>query len=130
VSKDQEAVTGYSAVFKKILLKFKEYGKLENIDYDFKSKLFESFLKESISKKNWGQFFTPLKVVRAIIEMAKDDIKPGITICDPACGVGKFLLEPLVTRLDYFYSIKEETTQSGVKEKGIKSKFLIKRGYP
>lgn len=108
VSKDQKAVTGYSTVFKKILLKFRDYGKLENIDYDFKSKLFESFLKESISKKNWGQFFTPLKVVRSIIEMAKDDIKPGITICDPACGVGKFLLEPLVSQLNQFYKIKKD----------------------
>ena len=83
-----------------MLLKFNAYPKLENIDYDFKSKLFESFLKESISKKNWGQFFTPLKVVRAIVEMAKDEIKEGIKICDPACGVGKFLLEPLKTKLD------------------------------
>jgi type I restriction-modification system DNA methylase subunit len=123
VSKDQNAVKGYSTVFKKIILKFKDYGKLENIDYDFKSKLFESFLKESISKKNWGQFFTPLKVVRAIIEMANDDIKEGITICDPACGVGKFLLEPLVTRLSQFYSI----AKNDGKDKGIKkSEYIIK----
>lgn len=107
VSKDQKAVKGYSAVFKKILGKFKDYGKLENIDYDFKSQLFESFLKESISKKNWGQFFTPLKVVRAISEMAKDDITIGAKICDPACGVGKFLLEPIVTKLDQFYEVKK-----------------------
>ena len=106
VSKDQKAVEGYSAVFKKILGKFQNYGKLEYIDYDFKSQLFESFLKESISKKNWGQFFTPLKVVRAISEMAKDEIKVGARICDPACGVGKFLLEPIVTNLDQFYEIK------------------------
>jgi len=106
VSKDQKAVKGYSTVFKKVLLKFKDYGKLEHIDYDFKSKLFESFLKESISKKNWGQFFTPLKVVRAIVEMAKDDIKDGAKICDPACGVGKFLLEPIVTKLDYLFPVK------------------------
>ena len=107
VSKDQKAVIGYSAVFKKILWKFRDYGKLENIDYDFKSKLFESFLKESISKKNWGQFFTPLKVVRAIVEMAKDEIKEGVSICDPACGVGKFLLEPIITKLDRFFEIKD-----------------------
>jgi type I restriction-modification system DNA methylase subunit len=107
VSKDQKAVKGYSAVFKKILGKFKDYGKLENIDYDFKSQLFESFLKESISKKNWGQFFTPLKVVRAISEMAKDDITVGSKICDPACGVGKFLLEPIITKLDQFYEVKK-----------------------
>ncbi|MCI0707369.1 MAG: SAM-dependent methyltransferase [Ignavibacteriae bacterium] len=108
VSKDQKAVKGYSAVFKKVLLKFKTYGKLQHIDYDFKSQLFESFLKESISKKNWGQFFTPLKVVRAIVEMAKDDIKDGMKICDPACGVGKFLLEPIVTKLDYLYEINKK----------------------
>ena len=54
VSKDQKAVDGYSTVFMKVLKKFKAYGQLENIDYDFKSQLFESFLKESISKKNWG----------------------------------------------------------------------------
>jgi type I restriction-modification system DNA methylase subunit len=106
VSKDQKAIRGYSTVFKKILERFRDYGKLENIDYDFKSQLFESFLKESISKKNWGQFFTPLKVVRAIVEMVKDEIKEGINICDPACGVGKFLLEPIITKLDRFYEIK------------------------
>jgi type I restriction enzyme M protein len=107
VSKDQKAVKGYSTVFKKVLQRFKDYGKLEHIDYDFKSQLFESFLKESISKKNWGQFFTPLKVVRAVVEMAKDEIKPGIKICDPACGVGKFLLEPIVTKLEQFFEVKK-----------------------
>ncbi|GMO64970.1 MAG: hypothetical protein Ta2A_12910 [Treponemataceae bacterium] len=122
VSKDQKAVSGYSTVFKKILLKFRDYGKLENIDYDFKSKLFESFLKESISKKNWGQFFTPLKVVRSIVEMAKDDIKEGVSICDPACGVGKFLLEPLVTRLSYIYDISNKTKNE---ENKIKHKITI-----
>lgn len=107
VSKDQKAVKGYSTTFKTVLDKFNKYGKLEHIDYDFKSQLFESFLKESISKKNWGQFFTPLKVIRPIIEMAKDDIKNGVKICDPACGVGKFLLEPLVTRLKDLYDINK-----------------------
>jgi len=105
VSKEQKAVKGYSTTFKTVLDKFNKYGKLEHIDYDFKSQLFESFLKESISKKNWGQFFTPLKVVRSIVEMAKDEIKEGAKICDPACGVGKFLLEPLVTKLDHYYDV-------------------------
>jgi type I restriction-modification system DNA methylase subunit len=96
----------YSGVFKNVLVKFKDYGKLENIDYDFKSKLFEVFLKEDKKSKNLGQFFTPLKVVRAIVAMAKDEIKEGIKICDPACGVGKFLLEPIKTKLDDFYEVK------------------------
>lgn len=123
VSKDQKAVKGYSTVFKKVLGKFKDYGKLEHIDYDFKSQLFESFLKESISKKNWGQFFTPLKVVRSIVEMAKDEIKPGSTICDPACGVGKFLLEPIKTKLDQFYEVKKGSLVSRITLHGFDKGF-------
>lgn len=123
VSKDQKAVKGYSTVFKKVLEKFKNYGKLEHIDYDFKSQLFESFLKESISKKNWGQFFTPLCVVRAITEMAKDDIKEGITICDPACGVGKFLLEPIKKHLENFYKIDKKGISQKIKLVGYDKGF-------
>lgn len=104
VSKDDKAVSGYATVFKKILLRFEEFGTLENIDYDFKSKLFETFLKESISKKNWGQFFTPLKVVRAIVSMA--DISAGMKICDPACGVGKFLLEPILHDIHRYFKVE------------------------
>ncbi len=104
VSKDDKAVEGYASVFYKILKRFNEFGSLENIDYDFKSKLFETFLKESISRKNWGQYFTPLKVVRAIVNMA--DINTGMKICDPACGVGKFLLEPILHQLNRFYLIE------------------------
>ncbi len=107
VSKDQKAVSGYSTIFKKVLDKFNDYGKLENINHDFKSQLFESFLKESISKKNWGQFFTPLKVIRSIEKMASSEIKEGAVICDPACGVGKFLLEPIKSNLSNFYQITD-----------------------
>lgn len=104
VSKDDKAVSGYATVFRRILNRFNEFGTLENIDYDFKSKLFETFLKESISKKNWGQYFTPLKVVRSIVNMV--DIAPGMEICDPACGVGKFLLEPILHDLHRFYTVE------------------------
>ena len=123
VSKDQKAVDGYSGTFRTVLEKFNKYGKLEHIDYEFKSRLFESFLKESISKKNWGQFFTPLKVVRSIVEMAKDDIKEGVKICDPACGVGKFLLEPIITKLDYFYDIRKEGIRSRITIHGFDKGF-------
>lgn len=103
VSKDDKAIEGYSGVFKKILNRFLDYGRLEKIDYDFKSKLFESFLKESISKKNWGQFFTPLKVVKPMVKMA--DIHTDMKICDPACGVGKFLLEAVLPHLKNYYPV-------------------------
>lgn len=123
VSKDQKAVAGYSTVFKKVLQKFQAYGRLEHIDYDFKSQLFESFLKESISKKNWGQFFTPMKVIRAIEKIAKDEIKEGAVICDPACGVGKFLLEPIKSRLDRFYTVKGDKVIPKITIRGFDKGF-------
>jgi type I restriction enzyme M protein len=123
VSKDQKAVAGYSTVFIKVLKKFRDYGRLEHIDYDFKSKLFESFLKESISKKNWGQFFTPIKVIRAIEQIAKNEIKEGATICDPACGVGKFLLEPIKSKLEQFYTISGNNVNSKITIRGFDKGF-------
>ena len=123
VSKDQQAVAGYDTVFKKVLEKFRDFEKLENIDYDFKSKLFESFLKESISKKNWGQFFTPISVVRAINDMAQTDIKDGMKICDPACGVGKFLLEYIRENLHELFKIKNSKVESKVEIIGFDKGF-------
>ncbi len=123
VSKDEKAIEGYSTVFKKILSKFEKYGKLENVSYDFKSKLFESFLKESISKKNWGQFFTPLKVVRAISKMFMIEDYYGKTICDPACGVGKFLLEPILKDLNKFFEVKNNKLISHINLVGFDKGF-------
>ncbi len=130
VSKDEDAVKGYGTVFIKILKKFNDEkeggGEFKNIDRDFKSKLFETFLKESISKKNWGQYFTPLKVVRAIGKMVQSDIKPNITICDPACGVGKFLLEPLMMSdngIDDFFTVEKGKLKRNVTLIGIDKGF-------
>ncbi|ARD86068.1 restriction endonuclease subunit M [Rickettsia bellii] len=123
VSRDQKAIDGYGTVFKKVLEKFRDYGKLEHIDHDFKSKLFESFLKESISKKNWGQFFTPIKVVRAINEMAEGELKENMSICDPACGVGKFPLEFVKENLDNFFELKNGKINSKVKIIGFDKGF-------
>ena len=123
VSKDEKAVSGYSAVFIKILKQFANYERLEHIDYDFKSQLFESFLKESISKKNWGQFFTPMKVVRAIEKIVKDEIKEGVVICDPACGVGKFLLEPIKSQLAKFYEVKGNSVIPKITIRGFDKGF-------
>lgn len=105
VDKESNAIFGYSTVFKNVIYKFKEYGELRNIDKDFKSKLFEAFLKQSINKKEWGQFFTPRKVVKAIIDLL--DLKEGMTLCDPAGGVGKFVLEPMAENPSKFFELKD-----------------------
>lgn len=74
-------------IFKQVIFEFKKYeeekGKFLNISKDFKSKLFETFMKNSDEKGDMGQFFTPLKVVDEMINMV--DIKENMKICDPAC---------------------------------------------
>ena len=69
----------------------KENGPFLNISRDFKSKLFETFTKQEKTKQNAGKYFTPLKIVQGMVDMV--DIKENMVVCDPACGVGKFLLE-------------------------------------
>lgn len=85
----------HAICFKNIMDEFYNYeksnGKFINISKDFKSKLFETFMKNSDDKSNMGQFFTPLKIVREMVNMVT--INSGMSICDPASGVGKFLLE-------------------------------------
>lgn len=91
--------------FGRLLDCFKEYenehGKFLYINKDFKSKLFETFMKNSSDKDGMGQFFTPLKVVQEMVNMV--DIREGMSICDPACGVGKFLLEASARIPNPFY---------------------------
>lgn len=93
-------------IFYDLLSKFDEFGSLRNIDPEFKSRLFEDFLKKDNSKKSLGQFFTPRNVVKAMIEMSDIDKLPiGSKVCDPACGVGGFILENNLTKRpdDYYF---------------------------
>lgn len=106
-------VPQHSSVFYKILKKFKDFGELRNIDPKFKSKVFEEFMKETISRKNWGQFFTPRNIIDAMIEMSDiDKLEEGSLVCDPACGVGGFILEPMKVKdkgIDFYYRIENDS---------------------
>lgn len=64
-----------------------------------------------------------MKVVRAIETIAKDEIKEGAVICDPACGVGKFLLEPIKSRLDRFYQVQGDKVISKITIEGFDKGF-------
>jgi len=115
-------VDEHRLVFHKILSKFLKFGPLKNIDPSFKSQVFEAFMKRSISQKKWGQFFTPRNIVGAIINISDIDKLPvGSKICDPACGVGGFVLEPI--------KVKEEKKEDGlnfyykIEGKEIKPKY-------
>lgn len=74
-----------------------EFGSLTKISKQFKTKLYESFLKQEVEAL--GQYFTPRVIVQAVIRMAGLDDPTfsyrGKRICDPFCGVGGFLMETL-----------------------------------
>jgi len=74
-----------------------EFGSLTKINKQFKTRLYESFLKQEVEAL--GQYFTPRKIVQSIIRMSGLDAPSfqydNKRICDPFCGVGGFPLELL-----------------------------------
>jgi len=98
VNEKEEANLSQSLLFYSVLKQFKEYGdqygSFKNIDKNFKTRLYESFLRQSAGVSALGQYFTPRNVVKAIVKMANGENLPAnAKICDPFCGVGGFLLE-------------------------------------
>jgi type I restriction enzyme M protein len=62
------------------------------LDVDVKGDAYEGLLQKNAEdvKTGAGQYFTPRPLIRAIVEVMRPE--PGLTICDPACGTGGFLL--------------------------------------
>lgn len=85
--------------FLNIVKAFVDFGKIRRIDSEFKSRVYEKFLKKNVKQQKLGQYLTPRNVVRAILRMANPKSlmrQKGCSICDPASGVGGFLLEGLL----------------------------------
>ena len=75
----------------------RQHGSFRYIQREFKTRLYESFLRESAGLGLLGQYFTPRNVVQAIVRMSGADALPdGASFCDPFCGVGGFLLEAII----------------------------------
>ena len=94
-----------------------ENGSFKYIEKEFKTRLYESFLRQGAGLHHLGQFFTPRNVVQAIVGMASaDNLPPGASICDPFCGVGGFLLEAILQspRLAACFQPKNGTIEPGV----------------
>lgn len=73
-----------------------EVGSLRHIDRSFKTRLYESFLRQSAGVKALGQYFTPRNVVQSMVRMSDASLlKAGDSLCDPFCGVGGFVLEAI-----------------------------------
>ena len=87
-------------LFGEILDELQEYadthGSFRYIQREFKTRLYESFLRQEAKVRFLGQYLTPRNVVRAMVEMSPlSSLAPGARICDPFCGVGGFILEAI-----------------------------------
>ncbi|UPY94988.1 class I SAM-dependent DNA methyltransferase [Pectobacterium sp. 21LCBS03] len=73
-----------------------EYGSFKYIKKEFKTRLYESFLRQNAGVRSLGQYFTPRNVVKSVIKMSDASmLRKGARVCDPFCGVGGFLLEAI-----------------------------------
>src|SRR5437764_186485 len=62
------------------------------LDVDVKGAAYEGLLERNAEdlKSGAGQYFTPRALIRGIVDVMRPGA--GMTICDPACGTGGFLL--------------------------------------
>ena len=62
------------------------------LDIDVKGEIYEGLLQKNAEdiKSGAGQYFTPRALIKAMVEVMSPE--PGMTICDPACGTGGFIL--------------------------------------
>ncbi|MFI2854164.1 class I SAM-dependent DNA methyltransferase [Klebsiella aerogenes] len=98
VNEKGEPNTAQSSLFGEVLKDLQDYdskfGSFKYIRREFKTRLYESFLRQNAGVRSLGQYFTPRNVVRAIVSMSDSSkLKKGARVCDPFCGVGGFLLE-------------------------------------
>jgi type I restriction enzyme M protein len=63
-----------------------------SLEADVKGDAYEGLLEKNAqdTKGGAGQYFTPRALIRGMVDVMRPE--PGMTICDPACGTGGFLL--------------------------------------
>ncbi|MDL0109073.1 N-6 DNA methylase [Campylobacter felis] len=76
----------------KFLVENLENISLSETDLDIKGKVFQKFFADFF-KGTAGQYFTPLNIVRFMVECF--DIRQDDLVLDPSCGSGGFLLQTL-----------------------------------
>ncbi len=76
----------------KFLVENLESISLSETELDIKGKVFQKFFADFF-KGTAGQYFTPLNIVRFMVECF--DIRQDDLVLDPSCGSGGFLLQTL-----------------------------------
>jgi len=75
--------------------------------HDFKGDMYEYLLSKLSQSGTNGQFRTPRHIIDLIVTLV--DPKPGMRICDPACGTAGFLIS------SYTHILKQNTKISDIK---------------
>ncbi|MGE3978385.1 MAG: N-6 DNA methylase [Nitrospira sp.] len=88
---------------------------------DVKGDAYEGLLQKNAEdvKGGAGQYFTPRPLIAAMVDCLA--LKPGETICDPACGTGGFLLAA------HDYVVKHNPNLTKAEKKKLKQETL--KGY-
>jgi type I restriction enzyme M protein len=85
-----------NAVNLKKLINLIDETEWTTLDVDVKAAAYEGLLEKAASegKKGAGQYFTPRVLIQSIVRCMKPDPRrhAQLTICDPACGTGGFLV--------------------------------------
>jgi type I restriction enzyme M protein len=80
------------AKLRRLIVDLIDREKWMTLDVDVKGDAYEGLLERNAEdlKSGAGQYFTPRALIRGIVDVMRPE--PGMTICDPACGTGGFLL--------------------------------------
>jgi len=80
------------AKLKRLIVDLIDKEQWMTLDADVKGDAYEGLLQKNAedTKSGAGQYFTPRPLIRAVVDVMRP--QAGMTICDPACGTGGFLL--------------------------------------
>ena len=92
ISQDWELKYGHGLALLETFVK----EQWSSLSADVKSDAYEGLLQKNVEdvKGGAGHYFTPRALIAAMVEVMSP--QPGMTICDPACGTGGFLLAAAV----------------------------------
>ena len=89
---------------------------------DVKSEIYEGLLDKNAQdvKSGAGQYFTPRELIKSVVEVMRPEL--GMTIYDPACGTGGFL----IAAHSYLSKLNPDKEQQRfLKYKALKGKDIV-----
>jgi len=95
------------------------------LDVDVKGEIYEGLLQKNAEdiKSGAGQYFTPRALIKAMVEVIRPE--PGMTIYDPACGTGGFLLAAYEYLSKKYYNNLDKEQKKFLKYNTVFGKELV-----